>query len=250
MSLGRRTGNFITRGAEDTPAWLASSMFGGDSRSRGANYASGERVSTLRRSSSSNSRPCFDDYCRGRRREPRYRLAGGRGAITRLPLDATSDWVESPEFTKRFTAWCHALDARRDVFLGYCSKSAGIAAQIQLLLQRHGARVRNWAMDFRSGVSILNELEDARRVCSCGIFLFSEDDPLEGEHGGAAPRDNVVFEAGHFFSSKGMARCLIIRVGNAKMPADLGGAIYVALDRAGDVASIEGRLVQFLEMNI
>lgn len=113
------------------------------------------------------------------------------------------------------------------------AQSAGIAAQIQILLQTHGATVRNWAMDFRSGVSILNELEAARRACSCGIFLFSEDDPLEGEHGGAAPRDNVVFEAGHFFSSKGMARCLIIRVGDAKMPADLGGAIYVALDRTG-----------------
>ena len=175
---------------------------------------------------------------------------GGRGAITHLPADATSDWVESLEFTKRFTAWHHSLDARRDVFLGYCSKSAGIAAQIQLLLQKHGATVRNWAMDFRSGVSILSELEAARTACSCGIFLFSEDDPLEGEHGGAAPRDNVVFEAGHFFSSKGMARCLIIRVGNAKMPADLGGAIYLALDRTGDVTSIEGRLVQFLDMNI
>jgi predicted nucleotide-binding protein len=105
-------------------------------------------------------------------------------------------------------------------------------------------------MDFRSGVSILNELEAARAACTCGIFLFSEDDPLEGVSGGAAPRDNVVFEAGHFICSKGASRCLIIREGDAKFPADLGGTIYVPLSKAGGVAAIEGRLVQFLETNL
>jgi len=175
---------------------------------------------------------------------------GGRGAIHRFPSEATANWVESPEFTTRFAAWCHTLTVRRDIFLGYCSESAGMAAQIQLLLERHGATVRNWEMDFRFGASILDELEAARRACSCGIFLFSEDDPLQGRKGGAAPRDNVVFEAGHFISSKGTERCLIIRVGDAKMPADLGGAIYVSLGKTEKVAAIEGKLAQFLERNV
>jgi hypothetical protein len=175
---------------------------------------------------------------------------GGGRTITRLPDDATPSWVDSQEFTKRFTAWRNALAARSDVFLGYCSKSAGTAAQIQLLLERHGATVRNWAMDFHPGVSILDELEAARRGCSCGIFLFTEDDPLEGVPGGAAPRDNVVFEAGHFISSKGASRCLIIREGDAKMPADLGGSIYLSLNKAGGVAAIEGKLHQFLDTNL
>ena len=87
-------------------------------------------------------------------------------------------------------------------------------------------------------------------MCSCGVFLFSEDDPLEGIHGGAAPRDNVVFEAGYFMSSKGPERCLIIRHGEAKMPADVGGSIYVHLDKAADIASIEGRLARFLTRNL
>jgi hypothetical protein len=176
--------------------------------------------------------------------------SGGGRTITRLPSDATSNWVDGPEFTKRFASWRQALAARRDVFLGYCSKSIGTAAQIQLLLERHGATVRNWAMDFRSGASILDELEAARMACSCGIFVFSEDDPIEGKPGVAAPRDNVVFEAGHFISSKGASRCLILREGDAKMPADLGGSIYVSLKKAGDVAAIEGRLAQFLETNL
>ena len=172
---------------------------------------------------------------------------GGGKVITRLPEDATPNWVDSPEFIKRFASWREALAARRDIFLGYCSKSAGTAAQIQLLLERHGATVRNWAMDFRAGVSILGEIEAARKDCSHGIFLFSEDDPLEGASGGAAPRDNVVFEAGYFISSKGTSRCLIIRENDAKIPADLGGSIYVQLNKSEGVVAIEGRLIQFLE---
>jgi hypothetical protein len=175
---------------------------------------------------------------------------GGGRTITHLPDDATSDWIRSPEFARRFTAWDEEMSRRRDVFLGYCSKSAGTAAQIQLLLERHGATVLNWAIDFHAGGSILGEIEDARNSCSCGIFLFSEDDPLEGVSGGAAPRDNVVFETGHFIASKGASRCLIIRAGEAKLPADLGGAIYVPLDKNGAVDAIEGRLRRFLETNL
>ena len=175
---------------------------------------------------------------------------GGGRTITHIPDDATPDWVNSSGFTRRFDAWTQALVSHKDVFLGYCSESIGTAAQIQLWLERHGATVLNWAMDFRSGVSILNELDAARAACTCGIFLFSEDDPLEGVSGGAAPRDNVVFETGHFICSKGASRCLIIREGNAKIPADLGGTIYVPLSKAGGVAAIEGRLVQFLETNL
>jgi predicted nucleotide-binding protein len=122
------------------------------------------------------------------------------------PLEDGIDGIA--DFSKRFNAWLRELGARKDVFLGYCSKSAGVAAQIQLRLEKAGASVHNWAMDFRAGGSILSEIENARAICSCGVFLFSEDDPLEGSPGVAAPRDNVVFEAGYFMSSKGSERCM------------------------------------------
>ena len=80
-------------------------------------------------------------------------------------------------------------------------------------------------------------------------FCFSEDDPLEGTQGLAAPRDNVVFEAGYFMSSKG-PESLIIRHGEAKMPADVGGGIYVQLNKTADVSSIEGRLSSFIANNL
>jgi hypothetical protein len=172
---------------------------------------------------------------------------GGGRAITRLPSDATQEWLDGSEFGAKFAAWLQVLASRKDIFLGYCSKSAGTAAQVQLLLQQHGATVHNWAMDFRTGSSILDELEAARATCTCGVFIFSEDDPLEDASGGAAPRDNVVFEAGYFISSKGASRCLIIRENEAKMPADLGGSIYISLDRKAGVSAIEGKLIRFLE---
>lgn len=175
---------------------------------------------------------------------------GGGKILTYIPQDADEGWVSGADFTKRFNVWLRELGARRDVFLGYCSKSAGIAAQIQLRLEKLGASVLNWAMDFRASGSILSEIENARAACSCGVFLFSEDDPLDGTSSGAAPRDNVVFEAGYFTSSKGPERCLIIRHGEAKMPADVGGAIYVHLSKSDDVSSIEGRLSDFLIRNL
>ena len=175
---------------------------------------------------------------------------GGGKTITYVPQNADANWTNNADFTKRFKSWLRELGARKDVFLGYCSKSAGTAAQIQLRFEKLGASVHNWAMDFRAGGSILSEIENARAACSCGVFLFSEDDPLEGTPGVAAPRDNVVFEAGYFMSSKGPERCLIVRHGEAKMPADVGGAIYVHLGKTADVSSIEGRLSDFLTKNL
>ncbi len=175
--------------------------------------------------------------------------AGGR-AVASMPKDASPEWLESPEFTKRWEPWLAEMAERKDVFLGYCSKSKGVANEIQLLLQRHEVSVLDWAMDFGAGGTILSEIEQARAKCTCGIFLFSEDDPLEGVNDGAAPRDNVVFEAGYFMSSKGSERCLIIRAGNAKIPADVGGTIYLPLGTEGDVNAIEGRLAAFLKTNL
>jgi hypothetical protein len=174
---------------------------------------------------------------------------GAGRPITYIPEDATPAWLESPDFQRRFDGWVRDVKQRSDVFLGYCSQNQGTAAVIENRLVRSGATVLNYQMDFRAGVSILNEIEAAAARCSCGIFLFGNNDPLQGVDGGAAPRDNVVFEAGYFMNAKGPDRCLIIREDNAKMPADLGGAIYMQLKNS-DVAAIESRLERFLEENL
>jgi hypothetical protein len=175
---------------------------------------------------------------------------GGGKPITFIPEDADAKWVDDAEFQKGFRAWVRDVSSRKDIFLGYCSQNIGTAAVIENRLTREGATVLNYMMDFRSGTSILNEIAAAADTCSAGIFLFSENDPLDGVDGGAAPRDNVVFEAGYFMNSKGPERCLIVREGKAKMPADLGGAIYLHLNGPGDIASIESRLTKFLNDNL
>ena len=175
---------------------------------------------------------------------------GGGKRITFIPEDAQASWTDEEEFQQSFGAWVHEVDSRKDVFLGYCSKNAGAAAQIKNYLIDEGATVLDYKMNFRSGASILNEIADASDRCSSGIFLFAENDPLKGSDGSAAPRDNVVFEAGYFMNSKGPNRCLIIRQGNAKMPADLGGAIYLHLKSTDDIAPIETQLTRFLKENL
>ena len=65
---------------------------------------------------------------------------GGGKTITYVPENADQQWVQDSEFSKRFNAWLRELGARKDVFLGYCSKSAGTAAQIQQALEQVGAR--------------------------------------------------------------------------------------------------------------
>lgn len=176
---------------------------------------------------------------------------GGGKLITFVPADAQADWVAGEEFQKGFRALSRDIENRRDIFLGYCSENVGTAAQVEIFLTRKGATVLNYQMDFRSGVSILTEIAEATARCSAGIFLFAENDQLvEGSAASAAPRDNVVFEAGYFMNAKGPERCLIIRQGNAKMPADLGGAIYLHLKSAADFASIESRLASFLDENL
>ena len=67
----------------------------------------------------------------------------------------------------------------------------------------------------------------------------------------AAPRENVVFEAGYFIHAKGHQRVLIIRESgekrSAKMPADLGGAIFAPLPDLSNIEALEQQIDHFVE---
>jgi hypothetical protein len=176
---------------------------------------------------------------------------GGGNPILFMPDDADSAWLASSSFQHRFDVWAEQMAERRDVFLGYCSKAKSTAQSIHLFMtSKLKLSVLDWAMDFTGGGTILKEIERAASLCSCGVFLFTKDDPLEGDGNQAAPRDNVVFEAGYFANSKGEDRVIIIREEGAKMPADLGGNIYVHLPDKNNTAVIEGALRDFLERRL
>jgi predicted nucleotide-binding protein len=175
---------------------------------------------------------------------------GGGKPILFKPQDADVGWLKEETFRHRFTLWLDQLKERRDVFLGYCSKARDTANAINLFLTKQGVNVLDWA-DFSAGGNILDEIERASSVCSAGIFLFTQDDFLEEPQGDrAAPRDNVVFEAGYFTQSKGRKRVLIIRESGVKMPADVGGNIYLPLMNRKDISSIETQLRSFVEKRL
>jgi predicted nucleotide-binding protein len=114
-------------------------------------------------------------------------------------------------------------------------------------LQDLGATVLDWQTDFTPAESILNQIQQAARRCGASIFLFTRDDALVGEETAAAPRDNVVFEAGYFSAARSKQRVLIVREKGTKMPADLGGDIYACLEDCADIGAIEPRVRRFLD---
>lgn len=175
---------------------------------------------------------------------------GGGKPITFMPQVADVGWIEQETFQHRYTLWLDKLKERRDVFLGYCSKASNTANTINLFLKKLNVNVLDW-VDFSAGGNILDEIERASSITSAGIFLFTQDDFLEeAQADRAAPRDNVVFEAGYFTQSKGRERVLIIREEGVKMPADVGGNIYLPLKNRNDISSIETQLRSFVEKRL
>lgn len=176
---------------------------------------------------------------------------GGGNPILFIPEGADTKWLEGDAFRHRFDVWARQLADRKDVFLGYCSKARPVAQSLHLFLtEKLKVSVTDWGIDFTSGARILDEIGRAARECTCGIFLFTKDDPLEGEAHLAAPRDNVIFEAGYFTSSKGKDRVLIIREEGTKLPADLGGDIYLVLPASRDTSAIETAIRDFLDRRL
>jgi CAP12/Pycsar effector protein, TIR domain len=171
------------------------------------------------------------------------------GYVGEFPPDADVAWLHTDEFRVPFGYWKSLLDERRDVFLGYCGKSALTAAAIKRYLLSLGARVLDWQTDFIPGRTIIDQIEQAAARSIGGIFLFTKDDDLvdEGHADTSVPRDNVVFEAGYFIGLKGKRNVLIVRETGSKMPADLGGDIYAFLPDKADIGPIERMLAAFME---
>ena len=173
--------------------------------------------------------------------------------IIQVPVNADAAWVRTPDFGAFLGTWIDVLEARRDVFLGYCSSSYETAQSVKkYLVETLQVSVLDWRTDFAPAESILKDIQDAESRCSAGIFLFTRDDTLETEAGGqvAAPRDNVVFEAGYFAKSKGKDRVLIIQEKGSKMPADLGGDIYAVLENRGDTSDVKPSIRRFVEQRL
>lgn len=163
------------------------------------------------------------------------------------PEDSGPEWAQDPVFMQDLDRLASEAKARHRVFLGYCSGARATANAIQLFIEKKlGVGVLNYALDFRAGPTILEQVSGAAETCSCTLLLFTKDDELGADGDSMAPRDNVVFEAGHFLRAKGKNRVAIIREDGAKMPADLGGCVYIPLKDRTDTSTIETGVSDFL----
>ena len=118
----------------------------------------------------------------------------------------------------------------------------GSSAQQERLLQaltrglQDIADVDPWTTVFNPGVSTLNQLVELTREVDFAAFVFAQDDwttkgaSPEAASGQAAPRDNVVFEAGLFGGALGIGRTFILHANGAKLPTDLLGLTSIRYD--------------------
>jgi predicted nucleotide-binding protein len=156
----------------------------------------------------------------------------------------------NPNAKLQIDAWIDAVKRTKDVFLAYSSKARATANDIQKFLSARGVSVLDWEINFAPGATILDELLKASMRTLGAIMLLTKDDNLLGEESHAAPRDNVIFEMGLFMEAKGRERVLVVREGGAKMPADIGGGIYLHLMDRNDIAPIQTRLEDFIKERI
>ena len=120
------------------------------------------------------------------------------------------------------------------LFLGSSGKQEKL---LQALTRGLGdiARVEPWTTSFNPGTSTLERLLELTQEVDFAAFVFAQDDwttssPSASSQPGpgqAAPRDNVVFEAGLFGGVLGMRRTFILHASGAKLPSDLLGLTCV-----------------------
>lgn len=169
-----------------------------------------------------------------------------------IPRRATKAWATSDDFLSHLPDWIDRIQARRDIFLGYCSKGNEVARELRVYLERLGFTVMDWSRDFKAaGATILEEIERAASLCRSSIFVFTRDDELSKNARGkasfdAVPRDNVLFEAGYFMHVRGKSRVAIVREAGTKMPVDLGGVIYLSFSDRGNLAATKRGLRKFM----
>jgi hypothetical protein len=175
---------------------------------------------------------------------------GGGQIILNAPSGAGPEWLETDYAKPQIEAWIDAVTRMDDVFLAYSSKARATANDIGKFLSSRGVSVRDWEIHFAPGATILDELLEASKSCLGAIMLLTKDDDFLGEENFAAPRDNVIFEMGLFMEAKGRERVLVVREQGAKMPADIGGGIYLPLQNRDDITPIQMKLLDFIDKRI
>src|ERR687885_1074009 len=118
------------------------------------------------------------------------------------------------------------------IFLGSSGKQAKLLQAITRGLEEV-ADVEPWTTTFNPGRSTLDRLVELSQEVDFAAFVFAQDDWTTtdaSQSGQAAPRDNVVFEAGVFGGAPGLRRTFILHSQGSKLPTDLLGLISIRYD--------------------
>src|SRR3954453_3230812 len=132
------------------------------------------------------------------------------------------------------------------IFLGSSGKQEKLLQALTRGLQDI-AHVEPWTTSFNPGTTTLERLLELAHEGDFAAFVFGRDDwpastPPAAEpaaSGQAAPRDNVVFEAGLFGGTLGMRRTFILHASGAKLPSDLLGLTCVRYEEATTASEVK-----------
>jgi hypothetical protein len=130
------------------------------------------------------------------------------------------------------------------IFLGSSGKQEKLLQALTRGLE-DVAHVNPWTTSFNPGTTTLERLVELAHEVDFAAFAFARDDwtaagAATAEAGQAAPRDNVVFEAGLFGGVLGMRRTFILHANGSKLPSDLLGLTSI---RYGDTTAAEMKTV-------
>lgn len=131
------------------------------------------------------------------------------------------------------------------IFLGSSGKQAKLVQALTRGLE-DVARVEPWTTSFNPGTTTLERLLELTREVDFAAFVFARDDwttanasgAPPADSGQAAPRDNVVFEAGLFGGILGLRRTFVLHANGAKLPTDLLGLTCVRFEDAANAAEM------------
>jgi len=126
------------------------------------------------------------------------------------------------------------------IFLGSSGKQVELLEAITRGLDDL-VEVESWTTTFNPGRSTLDRLVELTQEVDFAAFVFAQDDWTttgSSQSGQAAPRDNVVFEAGLFGGALGIRRTFILHANDSKLPSDLLGLTAVRYDPATSPAEI------------
>ena len=131
------------------------------------------------------------------------------------------------------------------IFLGSSGKQEKLLEALKIGLEDI-AHVDPWTTSFNPGTTTLERLVELAHEVDFAAFVFAKDNwtavgpsGASSEAGQAAPRNNVIFEAGLFGGVLGMRRTFILHSRGSKLPTDLLGLSSIRYGEADTPEEVE-----------